>query len=93
VARASFKTTWLRAVIDSESGLSKSAVTVALVLSIYANRGGICFPSVRTIASNARSSRSTVFAALNELEVLGFLLRDPGRSGRSNRYVLVLPGQ
>lgn len=88
---ASFKTTWLRAVTDPDSELTRSAVMVALVLSIYANRSGVCFPSVDTIAANARYSRSVIHEALSELELRQFILRASGTYGRPNRYTLVLP--
>lgn len=87
----SFKTRWTRAILDPQNGLPSSAVTVALILAVYADRNGNCWPAVSTIAVEARRNRKTVHAALNHLEVLGYLMRDPGRTGKSNRYTITLP--
>lgn len=52
------------------------------------SKTGACFPSIKTIAKDTRSSERTVYRALNALVKLGVLVRSKGRRG-SNRYALV----
>jgi DNA-binding transcriptional ArsR family regulator len=75
---------WRRQVLASELG--SSARLVALVLSTHMNGDGAsCWPGQRRLARETALARSTVRAALDELERAGFIDRDQ-RPGRTTRY-------
>lgn len=52
------------------------AVAVYLYLKIRADKDGKCFPSITTIAYDLKLSRSTVKRALNDLEKMGYIVRE-----------------
>jgi DNA-binding transcriptional MocR family regulator len=70
--------------------LPHRAVAVYMYLKGRANKDGICWPAVRTIARELHLSRATVQRALRELQASGWLVkenryRDNG-SSTSNLY-------
>lgn len=82
-----------------ESGVSPAAKLVLFYLSRVANREGVCFPSVGTIAENCGYSPNTVRKAIAELEQAKLITTEPGFTttsrGRkrctSNVYHLAVP--
>jgi len=70
--------------------LSGSASKALHILITHSNRYGTCFPSRTTIAARAGIHKSTVTAALAELEALG-ILNVARTNGSANRYRLVPP--
>jgi hypothetical protein len=78
-----------------DRALTPAQLRVLLAVSIYTARGGRgAFPSSRTIGTDARVSRATVFRALEALEAAGYLRRTPRwvEEGRrtSSMYDVVL---
>jgi len=59
-----------------EADLSHRAVAVYLYLQDRADRNGICFPAIGTIAKELHISRSTVKRAIGDLEKNGFLNKE-----------------
>lgn len=55
--------------------LPHRAVTVYMYLKSRANKDGICWPGIRTIAAELCLSRSTVQRALRELEHTGWIAK------------------
>lgn len=83
--------TWRSAVVESD--LPPIARHVALTLSLHMNeRGGSCFPSIQTLASETGLSKPSVISGIRQLEAGGFLHVDRavGR-GRVNRYSTAMP--
>lgn len=84
---------WLRHVQRHGDGLSPNAVRVASAVAVRANKDGVCFPSMGTLAADLRVARKTVNRGIQELRMAGWLLvmrRNKGPDGRdSNRYLLV----
>ena len=72
--------------------LSSKAVSVYCYLCNRANKNGECFPSVRLIAADLKLSKSTIYAALTELEKQKVLVRTaryrPSGGRASNLYQL-----
>lgn len=68
---------WRDAVRDSD--LPSTAKLVALVLSTYANGRGDAFPGRATLAGSASLSDRAVDAAIQRLELAGYLAIDPPR--------------
>ena len=70
--------------------IGKNELLVYLVLSRFANGNSKAWPTGATIAELSRIGRSTVFAALESLETIGYLTRDSGaKKGIASRYFLV----
>ena len=73
--------------------LPPRAVAVYLYLYQRTNKASSCFPSINTISSELKLSRSTVKRALSDLIMNGFIKKDDrfrdngGRS--SNLYILI----
>lgn len=61
--------------------------SVFLALVRFADSRGVCWPSSARIAQVAKVSRMTVFRSLNNLESLGYVVRDV-KSGRGTVYHL-----
>lgn len=83
-----------RAVLDGD--LKPSDLRVLLALGLHTDRAGAgAWPAARTIAKEARVSRSTVFECLKRLEERGYIQRTPrwveGRQ-TSSMYAVVLDG-
>lgn len=64
----------LSVLLNSE--LPSRAVTVYLILNEYADKNGICFPSLKTIAQGSGLSKSTVKRAINDLVESGFITKE-----------------
>lgn len=87
----SVKHDWLDGVLGDRGELDGYAVAVATALWSHMNRQGACYPSVRTIAAEAKVSKSTVEDRIKVLEAGGYL--DVRRRPRgANLYTCVLPG-
>ena len=52
------------------------ALGVYNVLSRFANREGVCFPSLNTIAKRLRISKPSVIKALETLETYGLIAKE-----------------
>jgi len=76
-----------------DMGLPHRAVTVFCYLCRCANKKGVCYPAVRTIAKDISLCRSTVFKALNDLERHGLITRThrfhPSGAKRSSLYKII----
>ncbi len=79
-----------------EGGHSAYAVAVYAYLCFCADKSGVCFPGMETIAAQCGMARSTVKKAMTELEQSGLIrseaTRQVSRSGKvrcgTNRYLL-----
>lgn len=78
--------------IYADTELPHRCKTVYIYLRDRANASGICWPGIKTIASDLGLSRSTVKRAINELERKDFLLKNPryraNGSHTSNLYTV-----
>lgn len=80
----------------AKSKLPPSAKLVAFTLSLHMNEaGGSCFPSVETLAAETSMARRTVFYAIKQLRVEGWLIchrrfSEVGQQ-RTNVYEAVIP--
>jgi DNA-binding transcriptional regulator YhcF (GntR family) len=82
--------TWRSAVC--ESNLKATTRHLLLTLSLHMNeRGGSCFPSVETLASETGLGRATVFRQLQVAEDTGWLIIRRSQGRVSNRYEAALP--
>ena len=75
-----------------QSELPSRAIAVYLYLRGRANREGVCWPAIPTMARELKMSESTIRRALRDLVREGFLVieerqRESGADA-SNRYVL-----
>ena len=57
-------------------GLSLQARAVYAILSTFANREGICWPTVKTLSELSGVSRRTMHRLLNELEKKKYIKRE-----------------
>lgn len=89
--------TWRSAISSKESGLTPTQRHVALALSLHMNeKGGSCFPSVRTLCDETGLSNRAVIDALRALEGGDWLevyRRKKGKGGRgwANGYRATVP--
>lgn len=78
-----------------QSELPTRAIAVYLYLRGRANKEGVCWPAVPTMARELKMSQSTVRRALHDLIKEDFLAVEkryrPSGADSSNRYVLVNP--
>lgn len=95
--------TWRKAVRDSR--LDTTAKAVAFVLDTYADKNGICWPGLSTIARGAglnETNRGSVGQAIGRLEAAGYLRvsrskraskthADRTSARDSNTYLLQIP--
>jgi hypothetical protein len=85
--------TLIENVVLEDQALSGIDVLVYLALAKHADTGGICWPSMATIAKLARVHRATVAEAIKHLEVRGYLKRSarfrPNGGVTSNSYQLL----
>ena len=76
-----------------QSDLPSRAIAVYLYLRGRANREGVCWPAVPTMARELRVSESTVRRGVRDLEKAGFLSVEErfrwNKADSSNLYVLV----
>jgi hypothetical protein len=89
---------WLRAVLsDRAAGSSSKAVAAAISLRLNRKTRN-AWPSVRNLDKESGLSKSTVLAALRELEGLGYLKvnrrwKKHSRERESNVYIPTIPGR
>lgn len=79
-----------------KSDLPGRAITVYLYLqSRTDNKTLTCFPSIKTIAKDTKTSAATVKRALNDLEKAGFIQRNARwreNGGRSSNLYFIAKG-
>lgn len=77
-----------------QSSLRGNFRHVLLAIAKHADKEGLCWPSINTIAANADVSRRTAQKYVHELEAKGFLISDcrtrENRSQTTNLYLLDL---
>ncbi len=76
-----------------EADLPHRAVAVYLYLKDRANKDGICYPAIGTIARELSLSDSTVKRAINDLEKNGFIRKKQRwreNGGRSSLLFVIL---
>ena len=75
-----------------QSELPNRAIAVYLYLRGRANREGVCWPAIPTIARELKMSESTVRRGVRDLQKARFLLVEKrfrwNRADSSNKYVL-----
>ena len=59
--------------VYSIEGINDRAIVVYRYLNDRANRDGICWPGINTIATDLHRSRSTIKRAIRELRGLGLI--------------------
>lgn len=80
---------WRWAIADAD--LSAPVKGTLLMLSVFMNADGECFPSIATMARATRQHRSTVMRHLKRAEDAALLMRQSGGSGRATRYAAAVP--
>lgn len=78
-----------------QSELPNRAIAVYLYLRGRANKEGVCWPAIPTMARELKMSESTVRRGVRDLEKAGFLMvegrqRENGADS-SNVYSLIIP--
>lgn len=82
--------TWRSAVC--ESGLPPTCRHVLLTLALHMNeRGGSCWPSMETVASETGLNRATVIRQVRLASETGWLLVTQSKGKVSNRYEAAIP--
>lgn len=75
-----------------QSDLPSRAITVYLYLRGRANREGVCWPAIPTMARELKLSESTIRRGVRDLEKAGFLVVEErfrlNKADSSNLYVL-----
>lgn len=75
--------------IRGRADLDAKAKLVAFVLTTYADEGGVCWPSIATLARDTGLSEASVKRALVDLRRVGLLVSDPPSGPRmGNLYLL-----
>lgn len=81
---------YINAVLGSE--LRGNKRMIMLVMAHHCDNDGMCWPSIRRVAEQAKASLRTVQRAINEFETKGLLIRDEqfrqDGSQRSSLYML-----
>lgn len=76
-----------------QSELPSRAIAVYLYLRGRANKEGVCWPAIPTMARELNMSESTVRRGVRDLQKAGFLTVEErfrwNRADSSNRYILV----
>jgi biotin operon repressor len=91
------RSNWTFTIVENsilDSNLSPWAKLVYVMLCRYADREGLCFPGIKTIAEKCGCSENTVRTSLKELQKWGALTierRREGRTYKSNLYMLHAP--
>jgi DNA-binding transcriptional ArsR family regulator len=71
--------------IAGDKRLNPLDISVYVILDSFADRAGICYPGLITIAGRAQLSRPAVSASLSRLESAGYIERQirrvPGKKG------------
>lgn len=70
----------------ADSGLHRSDLAVLGCVLDRMDKAGVSYPSMTTIAEDARISRSQVVRVIPRLQNLGYLQFDSGNQANSNRY-------
>ena len=89
---------WRLAVIDApEAVLASTTVLVLVVLSVYMDDEGYCFPSIRRLMKNTRLGKTAVIEHLARAVKAGYLrkgsLRNPKTNNRHSNYRIAFPGK
>lgn len=75
-----------------QSDLPNRAIAVYLYLRSRANKEGVCWPAIPTMARELKMSESTVRRGVRDLQKAGFLIVEErfrwNQADSSNRYVL-----
>ena len=75
-----------------QSELPTRAIAVYLYLRGRANKEGVCWPAIQTIARELKMSESTVRRGVRDLQKAGFLTVEErfrwNKADSSNRYIL-----
>lgn len=75
-----------------QSDLPNRAIAVYLYLRGRANKEGVCWPAIPTMARELKISESTVRRGVRDLQKAGFLIVEErfrwNQADSSNRYVL-----
>jgi DNA-binding transcriptional MocR family regulator len=71
-------------------GVTTSVIAVAAALRYHASDKGEAWPSYRTMVTYSGAAKSTVEAAVDHLEQLGYLSVQRAHR-RANRYTLIIP--
>ncbi len=91
-----FKFNWQKAVI-SEHGPDKTTRFILLVLSIFMDMKGICFPSTVSISEAAGVSLRSVITHLEKAEQSGWIKKMVagfnGQGWKRNKYTAIIPGK
>ena len=78
-----------------QSELPTRAIVVYLYLRGRANKEGVCWPAIPTMARELKMSESTVRRGVRDLQKAGFLTVEErfrwNKADSSNRYVLTNP--
>lgn len=70
----------------TDDRLSRSDVACLWAIVDRIGRDGVAWPSLNTVADEAKASRSTVVRAIAKLSEFGYLIRESGNRTASNRY-------
>ena len=83
----------LNAALEMQSGCTTAEKLVIVVLAWRADEGGICWPSVVSIARQTGLTRRTVIRCLASLSRKGLVRREPMRKphGVGWRHIVMLP--
>lgn len=73
-------------VAGADPRTTKGDISVLLAILDRMNEAGVAWPGFGTIAQDSSTSRSTVIRSIDRLCDLGYLERDVGGIGKSNRY-------
>ena len=80
-----------------QSELPTRAIAVYLYLRGRANKEGVCWPAIPTMARELNMSESTVRRGVRDLQEAGFLTVEErfrwNKADSSNRYVLTNPSR
>lgn len=73
-------------IASTDSRTTKGDISVLLAILDRMNEAGVAWPGFGTIAQDSSTSRSTAIRSIDRLCDLGYLERDAGGIGKSNRY-------
>ena len=68
-----------------------SAVIVYVALASFADRGGVCWPSRKTLAAMTNISVDHISHATSELRDAGFLVKETGKNGLTVYRLTIVP--
>ena len=73
--------------IIRHSDLNKTELLVYIALLSHANKSGHCWPGLKTIAKEARSSKQGVIDSINHLVQRGYIRKETRRNPRHKKEV------